>query len=184
MKRIIEALDKFHLTRKFTPATVKPLVKNKDGYPQNITYNYDSVIGMLQYIQGHSHPDITYAVIACANFLNSTRRSHEISIERIGKYVKGTLEEGLILRPSGELYVDVYCNANFYRVCPYNDKHDPTCVNSCTYFSSKFHTVWLFGQAKSRRKYPCPLWKSSITHYLFLGVFSHFNVLSRQSPRA
>jgi hypothetical protein len=37
-------------------------------------YNYVSVIGMLQYLRGHSRPDITYAVSQCARYVHSPKQ--------------------------------------------------------------------------------------------------------------
>ena len=133
-RRIVEALGISHLPHKFTPATAEPLVKDEDGDPPSSAYNYASVIGMLQYLQGHSRPDLTYAVSSCARFVHSPKRSHELTLERIGQYLKGTLDEGLILRPSGELNIDVYCDADFAGLWPFEDKLDPTCVKSRTGF--------------------------------------------------
>jgi hypothetical protein len=110
-KRVIDALNVTHMPRKFTPATAMPLVKDKDGEPPNAAYSYASVIGMLLYLQGHSRPDITYAVSQCACFVHSPQHSHEIALEQIGQYLKGTLDEGLILKPSDELDIDVFVDA-------------------------------------------------------------------------
>jgi hypothetical protein len=112
-KHVIDALNVTHMPRKFTPATATPLVKDEDGEPPNAAYSYASVIGMLLYLQGHSCPDITYAVSQCSRFVHSPRRSHEIALEHIGQYLKGTLDEGLILKPSEELDIDVFVDADF-----------------------------------------------------------------------
>ena len=58
-KRIIDVLNISHLSRTLTPASNKPLTKDENGDSPNNTFNYASVIGMLQYLQGHSRPDIT-----------------------------------------------------------------------------------------------------------------------------
>ena len=100
-KQIIGALYICHLTIKSTPSTVKPLVKYKEGYPPDGTYNYSSFIRLLQYPQRLSHPDVTYAASACAHFVISQKCSHEILFECTVHYLKGTLEEGIILIPSG-----------------------------------------------------------------------------------
>jgi hypothetical protein len=84
-KHIIEALNVGSLPRKFTPALKEPLVQDTHGDPPNGAYNYVSVIGMLQYLQGHSCPDITFAVSQCARFIHSPRRMHEIALEHIGQ---------------------------------------------------------------------------------------------------
>jgi hypothetical protein len=134
IKRIIDALDLHNKPRKKTPAAAEPLVKDEDGDPPDGKYSYASVVGMLQYLQAHSRPDISFAVSQCARYVHQTRRSHEIAIERIGQYLKATQDEGLILRPSGRLDIDCYVDADFAGLWPYEDKQDPSCVKSRTGF--------------------------------------------------
>jgi hypothetical protein len=86
IKRIVEALDIAHLPTKQTPAAADPLVKDEDGDPPDGIFNYCSVVGMLQYLQNHSRPDITFAVSQCARFVHAPKRSHEIALQRIGPY--------------------------------------------------------------------------------------------------
>ena len=133
-KRIIEALNIEHLPRKLTPAAHEPLTRDEDGDPADGVYNYASVIGMLQYLQGHSRPDITYAVSQCARFTHSPKRSHERALERIGQYLKGTIQEGLIMKPTQNLDLDCYVDADFAGLWPYENKNDPVCVKSRTGF--------------------------------------------------
>jgi len=71
-KRIIEMLDIDHLYGKDTPAAAEPLVIDEDGDPPDGTYSYPSVVGMMQYLQAHSRPDITYAVSQCAHYTHRT----------------------------------------------------------------------------------------------------------------
>ena len=66
--RIIKALNIGDLPIKRTPAEYGCLGKNEFGDPPQGTYSYPSVIGMLQYLQGHSRPDITMAVSQCARY--------------------------------------------------------------------------------------------------------------------
>jgi len=106
-----------------------------DDDPPNALYSYASVVGMLQYLQAHSRPDLTYAVSQCARFVHNTKRSHEEALERIGQYLLGTMEDGLILRPTKELNVDVYVDADFAGLWPHEDKRDPTSVKSRTGFA-------------------------------------------------
>jgi hypothetical protein len=117
----VEALNIEHLPKKETPAIKEPVIKNEDGTPPNATYySYSSIIGMLQYLQGHSRLDITYAVSSCARFAHKTRRSYEIALERIGQYLKGTLEEGLILKPDTDhMNIDCYVDSDFAGLWPW-----------------------------------------------------------------
>jgi hypothetical protein len=120
----VEALNVGAQPHKFTPALKNPLVRDENGEPPNGAYNYASVIGMLQYLQGHSRPDITFAVSQCARFVHSPHRSHEIKLERIGQY----------LLPTGALDIDVYCDADFAGLWLHEDAMDPSCVKSQTGF--------------------------------------------------
>jgi hypothetical protein len=82
-------------------------------HPMAGAFSYSNVVGMLQYLQAHSRPDTSFAVSQCARFVHQPRCSHEVALERIGQYLKATLDEGLILRPSGFLNIDCYVDANF-----------------------------------------------------------------------
>jgi hypothetical protein len=134
IKRIVDTLNLHNQHAKLTPAAADPLVMDADGDPPDGTYSYASVVGMLQYLQAHSRPDITFAVSQCARYVHRTRRSHEIAIERIGLYLKSTQDQGLILKPTGRLDIDCYVDADFAGLWPHEDKNDPTCVKSRTGF--------------------------------------------------
>jgi hypothetical protein len=116
-KRIIEALhlDDASCTTTETPCT-SFLPIDEAGTPAVGLYNYASVVGMLSYLQGHSRIDISLAVSQVARFVHSPKRSHEEALERIGRYLKGTHDDGLILRPDklDKLFsIDVYVDASF-----------------------------------------------------------------------
>ena len=98
--KVVEALKIEKLPRKFTPAERTPLVKDEGGDPPELRYNYASVVGMLQYLQGHSRPDITFAVSQVARYTHNPKKLHEFALERIGQYLKGTINKGLIFKPT------------------------------------------------------------------------------------
>jgi hypothetical protein len=115
-QRIVEAL---HLDDDTSPTKTPAdafLPQDVDGERAHELYNYASVAGMLQYLQGHSRPDISFAVSQISRYTFGPRRSHEIAIERIGRYLKGTIEMGLILKPNLKettFKIDVYVDAAF-----------------------------------------------------------------------
>ena len=102
IKRIIDALglDDGNVARKLTPSSGEPLIRDETGDPFEGDFNYASVVGMLLYLSGHSRPDITYAVNCCARYMFNPRKRHEIAIKRIGRYLKGTANRGLIINPN------------------------------------------------------------------------------------
>ena len=135
-QRIIKALglDEADSTGKATPAEKQPLTKDEFGEPPHRKFSYASIIGQLLYLAGHSRPDITFAVHQAARFSFCCKRSHEVALIRIGRYLKATSKKGMALRPTKELKVDCYPDADFAGLWPYEDDQNPTCVKSRTGF--------------------------------------------------
>ena len=135
-KRIIEALglDMDLSNAKSTPAERKPLIKDEDGPLQQDTFNYASVVGMLLYLSGHTRPDLTYSVSQVAWFMFAPKHLHEVAIKRIGRYLIGTSDKGMILNPTTTLNIDAYPDADFAGLYGYKDNNDPVCVRSRTGF--------------------------------------------------
>jgi hypothetical protein len=115
-ERIVESL---HLSDDTVSPVETPCTKylpiDKDGEPAHGEFSYPSVVGQLNYLQGHSRPDITLATSQVARFVHSPKRSHELALIRIGRYLKGTSDKGIILRPldAESLKTDVYVDAAF-----------------------------------------------------------------------
>ena len=131
-KRIIEDLYVSSRPIKHTPTAKDLLGKEPDGDPPNGRYSYPSVIGMLLYLCGHSRPDLQFAVSQCAHFIHGTKRSHKVALERIGQYLKGTMEEGLVLKPNGSIDIECFMDADFAGLFAFEDVLDPSCVKSRT----------------------------------------------------
>jgi hypothetical protein len=86
---------------------------------------------MLLYLE-HSRPDISFATHQCARYTHSPKLSHENALKRIGRYLKGTLDKGLILTPSETLKIDCYPDADFAGLWNRDSVQDPHCVRSRT----------------------------------------------------
>jgi Reverse transcriptase (RNA-dependent DNA polymerase) len=153
MKRIIEALNTGDLSAKKTPATAEPLVKDEFRELPDCIFSYSSVVGMMQYLQNHSQPDITYVVSQCARFVHNPRQSHEQTLIQIGQYLKGTIDKGLIFKPSSMLRIDCYVDADFAGLWPHEDKEDPICVKSRSGYVILI--ARLFGVASSSMRLLC-----------------------------
>lgn len=136
IQRVISALG-FNINEtsaKSTPAERKPLTKDEDGEPPQETFSYASVVGMLLYLSGHSRPDLQYSVSQVARFMFSPKRSHELALKRIGRYLVGTADKGTILNPKDAkcLNIDAYPDADFAGMYGYEKSNDPVCVRSRT----------------------------------------------------
>ena len=130
-QRIVEALGAQDLPPVSTPA-VGLLGKDPDGDPPNGTFNYASVIGMLWHLYGHSRPDLGFAVSQAARFSFAPKRSHEKALIRIGQYLKGTLTQGLEMKPMepGQFKMDVYVDSDFLGLYGNEERSDPDNVKS------------------------------------------------------
>ena len=85
---------------------------------------------MLFYLSGHTRPDIAFAVSQCARYSFCPRHSHEEALKRIGRYLKGTRDKGIIMKKSKSLKLDLYVDADFAGQWSYENDMDPTSVKS------------------------------------------------------
>ena len=158
IKRIISSL---HLQNsgyaKKTPAAFGALPKDEGGEPAEGKFSYASVVGMLLYLCGHSRPELQFAVSQCARFVHNPTRLHEEALVRIGLYLKGTSDKGLIVRSKGNLRVEMFCDADFAGLWGYENPTDPACVKSRAGW-----IVWLGG-------FPV-IWGSKLINQLALST--------------
>ena len=90
---------------------------------------------MCGYLQGHSHKDITFAISQVSRYTFCPKRSHELALEQIGRYMKGTINEGLILKhnlQTDKFAVDIYVDAAFASGWDTELGTNPDSAISCT----------------------------------------------------
>ena len=157
-QRIIDALQIQDLPPVSTPAN-GVLGKDLEGDPPNCTFSYASVIGMLWYLYGHSRPDLGFAVSQAARFAFAPKRSHELALIRIGQYLKGTLSQGMMMKPmkTTSFRMDVYVDSDFLGLYGQEPRTDPDNVRSRTGY------VILLNE--------CPvIWKSTLQEGISLST--------------
>ena len=74
---------------KLTPMAPQFLNKDLMGKPRKKSWKYQTAVGMLSYLQGHTRPDISMSVHQTARFCNDLKLSHEQTITCIGRYLLG-----------------------------------------------------------------------------------------------
>ena len=94
-----------------TPAETKALGADLNGAPCQETFSYPSFVGMLMYLSNTTRPDLAFAVHQCARFTHNPKRSHELALKRIGRYLIGTKDRGMLLDPSSNLDIDCFVDA-------------------------------------------------------------------------
>eukprot|EP00804_Cyclotella_cryptica_P028871 CCRYP_008449-RA/>CCRYP_008449-RA protein AED:0.34 eAED:0.34 QI:0/0/0/0.5/1/1/2/0/327 len=158
-KSIIEAvgLSSSLSTSIGTPAETSPLPKDADGTPASGSFNYPAAVGMLLYLSGHSRPDIAFSVHQCARYTFHSTRRHELALIRIGRYLKGTMDKGLIMTPTSQPCEHCYPDADFAGLYGHEDSRDPHCARSRTGY-----VILAFG---------CPvLWRSRLQTEIALST--------------
>ena len=71
---------------------------------------------LVNYLTGHTCCDLGLASSQVARYVHCPQRSHELALERIGRYLKGTADKGLILHPKNfedSFAIDVDVDAAF-----------------------------------------------------------------------
>ena len=84
----------------------------------------------------HTRPDIALVVRQCARYSFCPQHSHKEALKRIGRYLKGTRDKGITMKPKKSLKLDLFADADFAGLWSHKDQMDPT--------SMKSHSGWLF----------------------------------------
>ena len=114
---------------------VAPTVKlHRDvaGAPYNEAWHYRSVVGKLNFLEKSTRLDIAYAVHQCARFAAEPKESHAAVLKKIGRYLVGTKDKGMVLNPrqhSFDCFVDADFAGNWDRV---HSDVDPSTAKSRT----------------------------------------------------
>jgi len=131
---------------KATPAETEALPADKLGIVSDPSFNNASVIGMLQYLQGYIRPDISFAVSQCTRYIHHHTNMHIMALKRIGTYLLKTSEIGIILKPTSDLTIDCYVDADFAGLWNREDHNDDRCIKSRTgyvLFISSCPILWI-----------------------------------------
>ena len=130
-----------------TPSTLEPLGPDIEGEYMNESWEYPSIIGILMYLATNTRPDIAHAVHACARYTHAQRKSHATAVKHIFRYLKGTQDKGMILKPNSTQALNCYVDSDFagnYQACP---DQDPTSTKSRTGYVILYQgcpILWVF----------------------------------------
>ena len=173
IERILKALGNAvkDANIKRTPAQHKVILsKDEFGPERKQEWNYRSLIGMLNYLAASTRPDILFAVHQCARFSSDPKLSHEQSVKRIVRYLKGTADKGIILSPDQNRCIECYVDADFAGAYKFEESHNPTSLLSRTGY-----TIYFKG---------CPiLWVSKMQTEITLSTTEAEYVALSQSMR-
>ena len=156
---------------KDTPTVYKEiLTKDDEGPDRKQAWSYRSAIGMLNYLAATTRPDCLFAVHQCARFSSNPKLSHERAIKRIVRYLKGTKDKGIILKPNPSEGVKCYVDADFA-----GGYSSETCQDSVAVFSRTGYVIFYYG---------CPIvWVSKLQSEISLSTVEAEYIALSQSMR-
>ena len=139
------------------PCSQQALGSDPEGPPMSDPWSYPSVVGMLLYLSCNSRPDIAFAVSQVCRFNANPKQSHASAVKTIVRYLHGTRDEGMIIRPTGKLSLDLYVDADFCSLHGQEDARDPNSARSRTGYIIMLSN--------------CPLvWKSQLQTHISLST--------------
>jgi hypothetical protein len=99
---------------KTTPgASSRLLSKHSGSVPFDNSFHYRSVIGKINYLERGCRPDIAYMTHQCARFTSEPKVEHGKAVRWLARYLKGTMNKGLILKPDPSKSLEVYVDSDF-----------------------------------------------------------------------
>jgi hypothetical protein len=91
--------DKFHSVT--TPAELGiRLDKSQSTADPSVVQDYQRQIGSLMYLMTKTRPDIAFAVSCCARFMSNPDATHFRALDRVWKYLAGTVDYSLVYTTS------------------------------------------------------------------------------------
>ena len=108
----LDSDNKRDVKPKFTPSAGS-LHDDPDGPLFNAKWNYQSIIGKLNFLAMNTRIDLAYAVHQCARYANNPKQIHQEVVKHICQYLWHTRSKGMHLQPNGIHCLEAYVDSNF-----------------------------------------------------------------------
>ncbi|KAH7421161.1 hypothetical protein KP509_13G043100 [Ceratopteris richardii] len=95
-----------------TPLEVNHKLSRYGGEEFNDMKKYQSLVGSLIYAT-LTRPDLSYAVGVLSQFMHCPKKTHWIAAQRVLRYIKGTLSEGLYYGFTSDTRIKVFSDADW-----------------------------------------------------------------------
>ena len=113
-KQLIEKFNLSNCKTVSTPAQVGVKLRKRTESEESVDSTmYRSAIGCLLYLANCTRPDISYAVSYAARFSSDPTTKHWNYVKHILKYVKSTLETGIIYKKCKSLTIETFSDSDF-----------------------------------------------------------------------
>ena len=111
---LLEKFNMSHSNPTDTPVDVgAKLMKRQEGEDSFDHGIYQSAVGSLLYLSTKTRPDLAFAVGNVARYCADPTKVHWTAVKRIIRYVKGTLNMGLLFCPDNNINLEGYSDADW-----------------------------------------------------------------------
>jgi hypothetical protein len=91
-----------------------PITEEEEAEMAGVYETYGTVVGMLGHLSNATRPDLSYSVNQCRAYTSNPRAHHWEALKRIVRYLKGTMNFGLVYSmEDGNDVLQAYCDADF-----------------------------------------------------------------------
>ncbi|XP_057540751.1 uncharacterized mitochondrial protein AtMg00810-like [Amaranthus tricolor] len=111
-REILEANKILNCKPLLTPMEPNNKLRIGEGKDLKDTRMYRQLVGSLLNLT-LTRPDIAYAVGVVSRHMQNPKKPHLEAVKRILRYVKGTLDYGILYQKGGECQVVGYCDADY-----------------------------------------------------------------------
>ena len=99
-----------------TPMDPNVRLQEDEGKDLDDVTIYRQLVGSLIYLT-LTRPDISYPVGLVSRYINNPKKPHLDAVKYILRYVKGTINFGILYKETKDCQVMGYCNADYARDC-------------------------------------------------------------------
>jgi len=108
----------------------KILLKETDSPDFDNQFHYRSVIGKIAYLEKGTRPELAYACHQCSRYSSAPKKAHGEALKRIGRYLLGTADKGMFIKPDPTKSFEVYVDADFCGNWDERYGHEPDTARS------------------------------------------------------
>ncbi|KAL5549333.1 hypothetical protein UlMin_004564 [Ulmus minor] len=95
-----------------TPMSSTETLLLHDGFPACDATEYRQVLGSLQYLS-LTRPDVSFVVNRLSQYMHKPSTAHWAAVKRVLRYLKGTMDHGLLLRSHSSLALHAFADADY-----------------------------------------------------------------------
>lgn len=108
-----KVLNKFRMMESHAVSTPAENQMVQDQMDSTTVYPYREAVGSLMYLAIATRPDIAYAVGRASRHLNNPSQSDVNSVKRIFKYLRGTMNLGIIYESKHKFDLNCYSDSDY-----------------------------------------------------------------------